>query len=150
MRLKFVCPSDFEQAHIICAQIRKNLPNLLDDVQIIRTNAQPLSMITWEMLPYVEKIAQPNWEQDIVLAVITARVSLADMEVSASGGSFDLLAHRDSRDKLYSSHPKIGGYYLPRNMPAIAATDIGYWVKVGMGELLHYFGIPEEHDGECI
>ena len=27
--------------------------------------------------------------------------------------------------------------------------DVQYWAKVGVEEILHYFGIPEQHDENC-
>jgi hypothetical protein len=49
----------------------------------------------------------------------------------------------------FSERPKLGAQFLPKNMPEGLRGDPGYWAKVAVEELFHYFGVPEQHDEGC-
>jgi len=53
MNLKFVCSENFEIAAEICHRIQGYLPDLVHDVEVIRTEAFNGVFSTWEVLPKI-------------------------------------------------------------------------------------------------
>jgi len=150
MNLKFVCSDDFEIAAEICHRIQGYLPNLVHDVGVIRTEAFNGVFSTWEILPKIERVAKPDWEHDIVLVVIQGSVYFTDIELyDEVASTLDYLVQRGDRIEPFSERPKIGGQYLPGNMSKELKGAVEYWAKLGVEEILHYFGIPEQHDENC-
>ena len=150
MNLKFVCSDDFDIAAEICHRVQGHLPNLVHDVQVINTEAFNGVFSTWEVLPKIEKVAKPDWEHDIVLVVIHGSVYFSDLELyDEVASTLDYLVQRGDRIEPFSERPKIGGQYLPGNMSKELKGDVDYWAKLGVEEILHYFGIPEQHDENC-
>jgi len=99
----------------------------------------------------VEKVAEPDWQGDIVLVVIRDSLYFADIELSeAVGCTMDYLTLKtDGTTKPFSKMPKLGAQFLPRNMSEEPRRDVEYWAKLGVEEILHYFCIPEQHDENC-
>ena len=48
-----------------------------------------------------------------------------------------------------SDRPRLGGLFLPQNTFKELRGDKDYWVKTGVEEILHCFGVPEQHDEDC-
>jgi hypothetical protein len=48
-----------------------------------------------------------------------------------------------------SESPRLGGLFLPQNTFEELRGDKDYWVKTGVEEILHCFGVPEQHDEDC-
>ena len=150
MNLKFICHEGFEIANEVCDRIQGYLPNLVHDVGVIRTEAFNGVFSTWEILPKIERVAKPDWEHDIVLVVIQGSVYFTDIELyDEVASTLDYLIQRGDRIEPFSERPKIGGQYLPGNMSKELKGAVEYWAKLGVEEILHYFGIPEQHDENC-
>ena len=151
MNLKFICQEDFEIADEVCARIQGYLPNLIHDIEVIRANAFSGIFYTWEILPKIERTIEPDWENDIVLVVIQGELHFADLELyDEVASTLDyFILKQDGTTRLFSNRPKIGGHFLPNNMSKELRKDIEYWTKLGAEEILHYFGVPEQHDENC-
>ena len=151
MNLKFICSEDFGIAGEICLKVQGYLPNLISKIEIIGSDAFKGIFETWEIVPMVERIAEPDWQGDIILVVIWGSLYFADIELSeAVGCTLDYLTLKgDGTTKPFSKMPKLGAQFLPRNMSEEPRRDVEYWAKLGVEEILHYFGIPEQHDENC-
>jgi len=151
MYLKFVCSEEFEVAGEICSRVQAYLPNLIQDTEIIRSDAFQGIFDTRRILPMIERIVKPDWESDIVLVVIYGSLYFADIELfEAVGCTLEYLPIKaDGTAKPFSKMPKLGAQLLPNNMSEEPRGDVGYWAKLGVEELLHYFRIPEKHDEGC-
>ena len=90
-----------------------------------------------------------NWDAEIILAIISGSVYLADMKMSVAAATLDYSVSPDGDARKRQHRPKIGGYYIPQNFPYELRNDQDYWTKVGVEEILHCFGVPEQHDENC-
>jgi len=151
MNLKFVCSEEFEIAGEICNRMQGYLPNLISKIEIIRSDAFEGIFDIQSILPMIERLVAPDWESDIVIVVIYGSLYLADIELfEAVGQTLDYMPlTEDDTAKQLSKMPKIGAQLLPNNMSEEPRGDVQYWAKVGVEEILHYFGIPEQHDENC-
>ena len=151
MYLKFICSEEFDSAEEIGTTIQEYLPNLIHDREIIRTEAFRGIFDTRSILPMIEGMAEPDWDKDIVVVVIYGSLYFADIELfEAVGRTLDYLPlKRDGRAQPFSEMPKLGAQLLPNNMSEEPRGDVGYWAKLGVEEILHYFIIPEQHDENC-
>ncbi len=151
MNLKFICPEGFEIAAQICTKIQLYLPNLLHNTDIIRTEEFRGIFDTQSILPMINRIVTPEWDKDIILVVITGSLYFEDLELfDAVGLTLDYLPSKNRSGAMGSTEiPKIGGQFLPNNMSNEQRADAGYWAKLGVEEILHYFNIPEKHDVNC-
>lgn len=150
MKLKFVCPENFEIANDIGSRIQEYLPNLIYDIEIIRTDAFKRIYQAWDILPKVERIVEPDWDNDIAFVVIPGLLYFADMELYEAGATLGKLRLRNNgTTRPFSYPPKLGGEFHPRNMYKELRGDIEYWAKLGVEEILHYFSVPKQHDGNC-
>jgi hypothetical protein len=151
MNLKFVCSEKFEIAVEMCNRIQVYLPNLIGNIEIIRTDTFKGIFYIQEILPMIEGAIKPDWEREIVLVVIYRSLYFADLEMSEPVAmTLDYLPSKEARGKSFlSKRPKIGGLLLPNNMSEEPRGNVEYWAKTAVEEILHYFSIPELHDENC-
>ena len=111
MNLKFICSEEFEVAGEICNKIQGYLPNLIHDIEIMRSDAFKGVFDTREILSMIERTTKPHWESDIVLVVIYGSLYFTDIELfEAVGCTLDYLPIKeDGTAKPFSRMPKIGG-----------------------------------------
>ena len=86
MNLKFICSEDFEIAGEICLKVQGYLPNLISKIEIIGSDVFKGIFETWEIVPMVERVAEPDWQGDIILVVIWGSLYFADIELSEAVG----------------------------------------------------------------
>ena len=96
-----------------------------------------------------ERIVKPDWERDVVFVVIQGSLYFADLELFELAGSTLNLLQLGSTATPPSERPRIGGLFLPQNTFKELRDDKDYWVKTGVEEILHCFGVPEQHDEDC-
>ncbi len=149
MNIKFICHEEFKFAEEICIKIKGYLPNLIHKAEITRTDDFIGIFQTWDILPKIERIAKPNWDNDIVMVVIQGSLYFADLEHNEAASTLDYLVLKGKTIRPFSERPMIGVQFLPANMSEELREDIEYWAKTGVEEILHYFGIPEKHDENC-
>jgi len=149
MNLKFVCSEKLAPAEEIAKGIRYYLPNLIQDIEMVRTEAFVGTFQVWDVHSRIERIVKPNWEGDIVLVLIYGSLYFADLELFGVAASTLGLLRLGSTTRPTSESAEIGGIFLPRNMFKELKRDVGYWIKLGIDEVLHYFGVPEQHDENC-
>jgi predicted Zn-dependent protease len=149
MNLKVLCPKLFGGACEVADQIVGYFPNLIHNTTVVRADVFTGVVQAWDIVPGIERALQPDWKQDIVLAIIHATVYFADLELYAAGSTLDYLVERGGVVRPYALRPKIGGYIVLDNVPRALQTDPRYYAKVGAEEILHYFGVPHQHDGAC-
>jgi len=151
MKLKFICAEGFDSAGEICNRMQGYLPNLIGNIEIVRSKAFQGIFETWHILAMIERMVKPDWDNEIVLVVIYGSLYFGEVEMyDAVACTLDYLP---SRDDAYirglSERPKLGGQLLPNNMSEEPRGDVEYWAKLGVEEILHYFGIPKQHDENC-
>ena len=151
MNLKFICSEGFEAAGDICDRMQGYLPNLIGKIEIVRSDAFKGIFNFQDILPMVESAVRPDWEREIVMVVIYGSLYFADLEMfEPVAMTLDYLPSKESRGKDFlSERPKIGGLLLPNNMSEETRDNAEYWAKTGVEEILHYFGIPEQHNENC-
>jgi len=154
MNLKFVCLERFEIAPAICSNIQLYVPNLIYNIEIIRSQEFRGHFDLLDILPKIERIIKPEWDKDIVVVVINGSLYLADLEMfDAVGLTLDFLSSPSSSPHnakvVASKKLKLGAQLLPNNMSGEPRRDVGYWAKLAVEEILHYFSIPEQHDVNC-
>ena len=151
MNLKFVCSEKFELAGKICNKMKGYLPNLIGKIEIVRNDAFRGIFDFQDILPRVESAVRPDWEREIVVVVIEGSLYFADLELfEPVAMTLDYLPSRKARGKSFlSKRPKVGALLLPNNMSDEPRGSVEYWAKLGVEEILHYFGIPEQHDENC-
>lgn len=150
MKLKFICHEGFKLAEEICDRIQGYLPNLVHEIEIIRTDVFTGILYTWEVLPRIERTVEPDWENDIIFTVIQGELYFADLKLFEAAYTLDQFTMgEDGTIRPFSERPRLGGQFLPKNMPEGLRGDAEYWAKVGVEEFLHYFGVPEQHDEDC-
>jgi len=62
MNLKFACSDQFESAEEIAKGIQAYLPKLIQNVEIVRTEAFVGIFEVWDARSKVERIIEPNWK----------------------------------------------------------------------------------------
>lgn len=125
MNSNFVCSQKLEPAEEIARGIQYYLPNLIQDTEVVRTEAFVGTYHIWDARSRIERIGKPDWERDIVLVVIHASLYFADLELfDVAASTLDLL-QIGSITKPSSKRLKIGGLYLPRNMFKELRGDVG-------------------------
>lgn len=151
MDLKFICSEGFEIAGEICNRIQWYLPNLIGNIEIIRSDTFKGIFDFQEILPMIERVVKSDWEREIVLVVIYGSLYFADLEMSEPVAmTLDYLPSKEARGKSsFSERPKIGGLLLPNNMSEEPRGNVEYWAKSAVEEILHYFRIPEQHNENC-
>jgi len=149
MNLKFACSDQFEWAEEIARGIQGYLPNLIQNVDIVRTEAFVGISEVRDARSKVERIIKPDWERDVVFVVIQGSLYFADLELFELAGSTLNVLHMGSIAVPPSDRPWLGGLFLPQNMFKELRGDKDYWVKTGVEEILHCFGVPELHDEDC-
>ena len=151
MNLKFICSKKFELAGEICNRMQGYLPNLIGKIEIVRNDAFMGIFDCQDIIPMVESAVRPDWEREIVMVVIEGSLYFADLEMFAPVAmTLDYLPSKEARGKGFlSKRPKVGGLLLPNNMSEEPRDNVEYWAKAGVEEILHYFGIPEQHDENC-
>jgi len=70
MNLKFICSEKLAPAEEIAKGIRYYLPNLIQDIEVVRTEAFVGTFQVWDVHSRIERIGKPDWERDIVFVVI--------------------------------------------------------------------------------
>lgn len=151
MYLKFICPDGFEFAGRICSQIQAYLPNFIQDTEIIRTDTFRGVFDRLSIVPMIDGVAEVDWKSDVVLVVIHGALYFADIELSEAVGCTleGLPVGAGGSVKPFAKMPRLGATYLPNNMSKAPRADAGYWARLGVEELLHYFRVPEQHDEGC-
>ncbi len=99
----------------------------------------------------IERVIEPDWEREIVLIVIYGSLYFADLEMfEIAACTLDYLPSTEASGKnSHTKRPKVGGLLLPNNMFKELRSDVEYLSKVGVEEVLHYFGIPKQHNENC-
>lgn len=150
MNLKFICHEGFKLAEEICRRVQGYLPNLVRNIEIIRTDAFTGTLYTWEVLPLVERTVEPDWEDDIILVVSDGELYLADVEIPGTAHILDpLILKSDGTTRPSSGRPKVGVHFLPINMVEELRGDVGYWAKLGVEKCLWCLRVPPQHDESC-
>lgn len=149
MNLKFACSGQFESAEEIAKGIQGYLPNLIQNVDIVRTEAFVGIFQVWDARSKVVRIIKPDWERDVVFVVIQGSLYFADLGLSDLAGSTLNLLQLGGTATPPSERPRIGGLFLPQNTFKELRGDEDYWVKTGVEEILHCFGVPKQHDEDC-
>lgn len=150
MNLKFICHEGFELAEEICHRVQGYLPNLIHDIEVIRTDAFKGTFQEWSIPPMIERTVEPDWENDIVFVVTDGELYFADLELSGVAYILDpLILKSDETTRPSSGRPKVGVHYVPNNMPNELRGDVGYWAKLGVEKCLWYLRVPPQHDESC-
>ena len=149
MNLKFACSDRFESAEEIARGIQGYLPNLIQNVEIVRTEAFVGIFQVWDARSKIERIIKPDWKRDVVFVVIQGSLYVAELELFDLAGSTLKLLQMGDIAPPPSEGPRIGGLFLPQNTFKELRGDKDYWVKTGVEEILHCFGVPEQHDEDC-
>jgi len=153
MNLIFICSKDFGMAEEICLKVQCYLPNLIAKTEIIRceTFERIFSFQYSEIVPLIERVADPDWQSDVVMVVIQGSLYFDDIDLSAAVGStMDYLTlQKDGTTRPFSKMPKLGAQFLPRNMSDEPSQDVEYWARLGVQMILQYFCIPKKHDENC-
>ncbi|MDP2731464.1 MAG: hypothetical protein Q8O55_13445 [Dehalococcoidales bacterium] len=73
-----------------------------------------------------ERVAEPDWQGDIIMVVISGSLYFTDIELSeAVGCTMDYLTlQKDGTTKPFSKMPKLGAQFLPRNMSEEPRRDV--------------------------
>lgn len=87
MNLKFACSDQFESAEEIAKGIQGYLPKLIQNVDIVRTEALVGIFQVWDARSRIERVIQPDWERDVVFVVIRGSLYFADLELFDLAGS---------------------------------------------------------------
>ena len=151
MYLKFICPDGFELSAGICSQIQSYLPNFIQSIEIIRSDIFRGVFDRLSIVPMIEGVVEVDWKRDVVLMVIHGALYFADIELSEAVGCTleGLPVGAGGTAKPFAKMPRLGAIFLPNNMSKAPRADAGYWAKLGMEEILHYFRVPEQHDEGC-
>ncbi len=151
MNLKFVCSEKFELADKICNRMQGYLPNLISKIEVVRNDAFKGIFDFQYILPMVESAVRPDWEREIVVVVIEGSLYFADLELfEPVAMTLDYLPLGKAWGKSFlSKQPKLGALLLPNNMSEELRGSVEYLAKLGVEEIFHYFGIPEQHDENC-
>ena len=85
------------------------------------------------------------------MVVIEGSLYFADLELfEPVAMTLDYLPLRKAWGKSFlSKQPKLGSLLLPNNMSEELRDSVEYWAKLGVEEILHYFGVPEQHNENC-
>jgi hypothetical protein len=60
MNLKFICSEGFKIAEGICHRVQEYLPNLVHEIEIIRTDVFKGTFQTWSIPPMIERTVEPE------------------------------------------------------------------------------------------
>jgi len=92
MNSEFVCSEKLAPAEEIAKGIRYYLPNLIQDIEMVRTEAFVGTFQVWDVHSRIERIGKPNWQGDIVLVLIYGSLYFADLELfDVAASTLDLL-----------------------------------------------------------
>jgi hypothetical protein len=144
VNLKFACSDQFESAEEIAKGIQGYLPNLIQNVEILRTEAFVGIFQVWDARSKIERIIKPHWKRDVVFVVIQGSLYFTDLELFDVASSTLNLLQLGCIPTPPSERLRIGGLFLPQNMFKELRGDKDYWVKTGVEEILHCFGVPEQ------
>lgn len=93
-------------------------------VEIIRTEGFTGIFQTWSIPAMIERLASPNWREEIVFVVIDGSLYFADLELFEAAYTLDQLVLKEGKTRPFSERPKLGGQFLPQNMPEELRGDL--------------------------
>lgn len=89
MDLIFVSTPHFSLGEEISNKIRSYFPNLIDDIEIIKSKSTPSYHLVNNLNKELEREIEPDWENEIVLKEVLGPVYWADMRLNNHACTMD-------------------------------------------------------------
>lgn len=149
MRLVLACPPKFTNSREISERIKRYFPSLITTYDLVESKALVGVFKAEKIVETAQRIAQPNWESDIVFMALSGPIYTCEELLLENCGA-TLQQFRLGAERSLPRVPKFGGYF---NLPGIRrlglSEDVRFLSKLAAEEILHMFDVPEGHDPLC-